>query len=121
MQNQRGAIFIEHLMAIVLLGIVVAGVFNMLSVGQLSRMLARDMSVAANLAQRRVEEMRAADFAAIVSTPREPIDVAGFPGHSWEVEVSEQGGGLKQVTATVYWSSRGRERSVRLVTLVRSP
>lgn len=121
MRSQLGAILIEHLVAIVVLAIVVTGVFTLLSVGSLSQALAQDLSLATNLAQRRLEEVRAAGYENAASLPRQPVDPAAFRGYEWQVEVIDQASGLKQITATVYWNRRGHERSVRLVALLRSP
>lgn len=116
----RGAILIEHVVATSVLAVVVIGVLSLLSVGYLSTVIARDLSLATNLAQRKLEEVRAAGCEAAASIPRQPVDARAPQGYEWEVEVLEQSPGLKEVKATVYWKVRGRQRSLNLVTLMRA-
>lgn len=118
---QRGAILLEYLIATLVLAIVVTGVFGLLSVGYLSAAMAQDFSLATNLAQRRLEEIKAAGCEAAASIPRQPVDASRFRGYEWEVEAIAVAPQLKEVRATVYWKARGRERSVSLVTVVRKP
>ncbi len=117
---QRGATLIEHVVAVVILAIGVASVLNLLVVGYLSSAMARDMSVGTGLAQRLLEEARAAGWDAAVPRPRQPVQ-SSASGYEWQLDVLERAAGLKEVTASVYWRTRGRERSVSLVTLVRRP
>jgi Tfp pilus assembly protein PilV len=116
MQTQRGALLIEHLIALGILAVAVASVSTLLSVGYLAENLAQDQSTATNLAQRKMEELRARGFEAATSLARQPIDPSAFEGYDWQVEVAEVAPQFKEITATVYWNSHGRERSVTLVT-----
>jgi type II secretory pathway pseudopilin PulG len=121
MKGQRGALLIEQIVAFVVLAIAATSVFSLLSVGHLSAAMAQDLSVATNLAQRKLEETRAVGFDAAAPIPRQAVDPTTFPNYEWEVEVLERVPGLKEVHATVYWRARGRERTVSLVTIIRSP
>lgn len=116
---QRGALLLEQLIAIAILAMVVMSVFNLLVVGSLAGALAQDQSLATHLAQRRLEEIKAAGCDAAASLPRQPVDASQFRGYEWQVDVVDLAPQLKQVAATVYWRARGRERSVSLVTFVR--
>ncbi len=120
-QMQRGSVLLEQLVAMVILAIAAASVFSLLSLGYLAAAMAQDVTVATNLAQRKLEETKAADYAVAVSLRRQAADAPAFSGFEWAIDVLEQQPGLKEVLATVYWKARGRERSVRLVTVVTRP
>ncbi len=119
MSDQRGAVLMEHLVAVAILGLVVVATFSLLAVGTLAGALAQDQSQATYLAQRLLEQVKAGGYEAATSLPQQPIDPARFPGYEWQVDVVERQPQLKEVTATVYWMARRRERSVRLVTNLR--
>lgn len=119
MNDQRGAVLMEHLVAVAILGLVAVAAFNLLAVGTLAGVLARDQSQATYLAQRLLEEVKAAGYEAATSLPRQPIDPARFPGYEWQVDVLEREPQLKEVSATVYWTGHRRERSVGFVTNLR--
>lgn len=121
MRNQRGALLLEHLLAVIMLAIAVPGVFTLMLIGHLAATTAREVSIATYLAQRRIEGVRAVPYDALGSTPREPADTALLRQSTWEVEVVEVDATLKEVRATVYWKARTSDRNVSLVTLVRRP
>ncbi|MGQ0549187.1 MAG: hypothetical protein ACT4PY_05930, partial [Armatimonadota bacterium] len=52
---------------------------------------------------------------------RQPLDPERFPRHEWQVDVANVDAALRQVTVTIWWPQRGRERSVSLTTFVRLP
>ncbi|MGH2359822.1 MAG: hypothetical protein ACRDGM_04675 [bacterium] len=108
----------EHLVAVAVLGLVVVAVFNLLAVGALAAMLAQRQSQGTDLAQRLLEEVRAAGYEAALSRHRQFVDSTRYPGYEWQVDVTEREPQLKEVAATVYWTSR-RERSVSFVTYLR--
>ena len=119
MNGERGGLLVEHLVAIVILAMVVAATFNFMAIGLLAQSLARDHTLATNLAQRKMEEIRAAGPEITASQPRQIADVAAGRRFAWEVNVVDRAADMKEVTATVYWNTRGRERQVSLVTYVR--
>ena len=119
MMNQRGAMLMEHLVAVAILGLVVVATFNLLAVGALAGALAQRQAEATNLAQRLVEEVKGAGYEAATSRARQPVDSDRLPGYEWQADVAERGPALKEVRTTVYWTTRGRERSVSLMTYVR--
>ncbi len=119
MEAERGALLLECLVSVMILGVAVTMLLNLLAVGYLAQALARDQSLATSLAQRRLEEMREAGPQAVVSDPRRPVDEAAYRRFEWEVHVANGSANLKEVTAIVYWTARGRERSVQLATYLR--
>jgi Tfp pilus assembly protein PilV len=120
-RSERGALLMECLVAVMVLGVAVTMLFNLIAVGYLARSLARDQQTATALAQQRLESVLDAGPQAIRSEPRSLVDDAIHHRFEWEVDVVERPPKLKEVTAIVYWTSRGRERSVRLATYLRSP
>jgi len=117
--DQRGAILMEHLVAVAILGLVVVATFNLLAVGTLAGVLAQGQSQATYLAQRLLEQVKAGGYESAIFLPRQPVDPVQFPRYEWQVDVVERQPQLKEVTATVYWMMRGRERTVNLVTNLR--
>jgi Tfp pilus assembly protein PilV len=113
-----GATLIEHVIAVAVLAVVVTSVLTLLSVGYLAENLAQDQSLAVNLAQQKLEEIRAGGVEAAAPAERQPVALAASGGYEWQVEVTDVAPRLRQVTAIVYWKTRGRERSVTLVTLL---
>lgn len=94
--------------------VVIAGLFG---TGLVSSLDSENTTIAINLAQKRMEEIRNLDFdTEIVSEAK--ADVDGFAGFRREVVVSEPQADLKQVTVTVYWSYKSGEISESLVTYI---
>ena len=71
-------------------------------------------TVAANLAQEKIEELRKKSFSGISSETR--AAVSGFSPYEREVVVSTVQTGLKQATVNVYWTSKSATLSSSLVT-----
>ncbi len=116
--HDRGSILIDQLMAIALLGIMVAGTLGLFGVAALATRMAREHTLAGELAAEKLEE--------ITGCCEEPAQVsqgsfgaARFPGYEWRVDVNEVAPALQQVTVIVSWSRLGKTRSVSLTTLVR--
>lgn len=109
---------LDQIVAIALLGVLVASIFSVLTAGSLAAQMAREFSLAGGLAAKKLEEITAAcEEPAGVS--RQALDPQRFPRYEWQVDVAEVTPPLCQVTVTVWWPQRGRERSVSLTTLVR--
>ena len=115
--TKRAFTLIEILVALIILtaGVVaIAGLFATSLVGSID---AEDLTIAMNLAQRRMEEIRNLDFdTEIVDAPK--AAVAGFSGFQREVAVEEPETDLKQVTVTVYWTYKGDELNAPLSTYI---
>jgi len=116
--RNRGSVLIEHLLAISLLSLFIVSLFSLLMTGSLAAQAAQETSVAGGLAAQKLEEVGCA-CREPVAMPRSPVDPIRFPKHEWEVAIKEIGPALRQVTVTVWWPFRGRERQVSFTTLVR--
>lgn len=93
---------------------VITGLFANALVGSVD---AENTTIAMNLAQRRIEEIKNLDFdTGIANEPK--ADVSGFSGFQRDVLVTEPQTDLKQVIVTVYWTDKGGEVSVPLITYI---
>ncbi|MGQ0571579.1 MAG: hypothetical protein ACT4P5_18920 [Armatimonadota bacterium] len=114
----RGSVLIEQLLATALLGLLVVSLFSLLTTGSLAARMAQELALAGDLAAHKLEEITGS-WEEAVEVARRPLDPERFPKYEWQVAVAEVDSGLQQVTVTVWWPRRGRERSVNLTTLVR--
>lgn len=117
MLKNYGFTLLEVLIALVLfvLGVVViAGLF---STGLANSVDAEKITIAMDLAQRRMEEIRNLDFdTGIIDEAKASID--GFSGFQRQVTVTEPETDLKEVTVTVYWTFKAEEISTSLETYI---
>jgi hypothetical protein len=116
--RQRGSILIDQLVALALLGLLLVGVFSLLTTGNLAAQLVRQSGLAGGLAAQKLEE--------ILDNPEEPqavprqaVDPVRFPRLEWEASVTDVDGLFRQVSVTVWWPLRTTRRSVTLTSLVR--
>lgn len=116
--QDRGSILIEQLVAITLMGLLVVSIFSLLTTGSLGAQIARESSLAGGLAAQKLEEITGS-WEEPTPVDRGPLDPRRFPRHEWQVDVTDVDRTLRQVTVTVWWPHRGRQRSVSLTTLVR--
>lgn len=116
--HARGSVLIEQLLAISLMSLLLVSVFSLLTVGSFAAQMAQEFSLAGGLAAQKLEEITGGREGP-APVAREPLDSARFPRHQWQADITEVGPALRQVTVTVWWPHRGRERSVSLTTLVR--
>ena len=113
----KGFTLLEVLIAtvVVVVGVVTAvGLFANALVGSLD---AEKTTIAMHLAQKRIEEIRNLDFDTEIVNEAKAA-VSGFFGFEREVVVTEPESDLKQVAVTVYWSYKGDEVDVPLVTYI---
>lgn len=92
--------------------------FGLLATGAMAAQMAHDLGLAGTLAAQKLEETVAA-CAPPAPVSRRPVDAVRFPGREWTAAVRAVAPGLWEVTVTVWWPQRGRERQVSLSTLVR--
>ena len=112
-----GFTLLEILITIVILTVGIVIIVGLFGTGLVSSFDAENTTIAMNLAQRRMEEVRNLNFTTgIVDEAKAEID--GFPGFQREVEVTEPETDLKEVRVTVYWTCKGEEVSVPLVTYI---
>lgn len=121
LNGKSGFTLLEILIALIIITsgvVVIVGLFN---TGLISSLDAEKTTIAMNLAQRRMEEIGNLDFANI--TDEAKAGVSGFAGFQREVEVSDPAGApttddLKEITVTVYWTYKGDEVNVSLMTYI---
>ncbi len=114
----RGSILIEQLVAIALMSIMLVSVFSLLTAGALAAQMAQEFGLAGGLAAQKLEEITGGREEPTGGL-RQPIDPDRYPRHEWQADVTDVDAALRQITVTVWWRQRGRERSVSLTTLVR--
>ena len=117
MQKNRGFTLLEILIALVIFTAGIAAIMTVFSSGLLSSSDVENTTIGMNLAQRRIEEMRNRDYdTGVVSEARSAV--SGFAGFEREVVVTEPETDLKQVTVTTYWTFKGDDVSLSLVTYI---
>jgi len=113
----QGFTLLEVLIALIILTAGVVVIIGLFSSGLVSSVDAERTTVAMNLAQRKMERIRNSDFdTGIVNEAKATVD--GFPVFQREVVVTEPETDLKQVRVNVYWSYKGGEITVPLVTYI---
>lgn len=113
----RGSILLEQLVAMGLMSLMLVGLFSLLTAGALGAQMSSELSLAGGLAAQKLEEI-AGSREEPTNVPRQPLDSERFPRYEWQADVTDVDVALRQVTVTVWWQQRGRERSVSLTTFV---
>ena len=121
LKTEKGFTLLEVLVAIVLLVVGVAVLVGLFSNALIGSSDAENTTIAMNLIQGRMEEIRNLGFSNII--PESKADVSGFPEFQREVAIYDPEGDptvndLKQVTVTVYWTFKGNEVNISAVTYV---
>ena len=121
LKTEKGFTLLEVLVAIVLLVVGVAVLVGLFSNALIGSSDAENTTIAMNLIQGRMEEIRNLGFSNII--PESKADVSGFPEFQREVAIYDPEGDptvndLKQVTVTVYWTFKGNEVKISAVTYV---
>ena len=121
LKAEKGFTLLEVLVAIVLLVVGVAVLVGLFSNALIGSSDAENTTIAMNLIQGRMEEIRNLGFSNII--PESKADVSGFPEFQREVAIYDPEGDptvndLKQVTVTVYWTFKGNEVNISAVTYV---
>ena len=116
--NLKGFSLIELMVAIAILGIAALGIFQAYTVGFQSMTDAKDRTVATNIAQKKLEEVK---NSVQVAYPYYSIGEEELNGKTFTIIVTTNSkeDNLEQVYVTVSWKNRnGVEKDVRLETLV---
>jgi len=114
--HKGGFSLLEVMLAILLFGAGFAFLLQIVSTGLFVGGQNEDTVIAANLAQEKIEELRNATYAAVVSEVK--AIVAGFPAFNRKVDVTTPQTGLKQISVTVYWFAKAAEVNTNMVTYV---
>lgn len=113
-----GMSLIEVTIALVVMGIVGISLLNLFVNGSTSAAIARRDVIAVNLAQEKLEEIKALPYNAVDSTKpenrREPFPTVS--GYTYRVDVDLNRDDTKTVTVAVYYQVGGEEREVTLTT-----
>lgn len=119
LRSEAGFTLAEVVAAILILAVVMLGVSGMLYVGWLNTQRGGSSTVALNLAQEKLEEVK--------ENPGSAVNVVGgtFPsvsGYTYNLSVEDQDDdGLATVTVAVYYQVRSINQEVSLTTMVRKP
>lgn len=116
MLKQNGFTLLEILISLIILTLSFVMVVGLFGTGLISGQDAENTAIAMNLAQRRMEEIRNLAFASITDESR--ATVSGFSAFEREVAVTQPETGLKQVTVTVYWTSKSSDVGTSLVSYI---
>jgi type II secretory pathway pseudopilin PulG len=121
-RSQRGATFIEVLVAVGIFSIVTIGVSPALLSAQKFADMGKNQSIATALAQDKIEEIRRMAAGSLASGSDGPLNASGGTtggifGRSWGVTANSPMSGSSRVVVNVAWNQNGRPHSVRLVTL----
>ena len=114
--KKQGFTLLEVLIATVLFTVGVTVIIGLFGTGFIGGFDAENTSIAMNLAQQKMEEVRNLSFDDIIDETEDPV--TDFPGFKREVDETESPAGLKQVTVTVYWTHKGEEISVPISTYI---
>ena len=117
-RSRRGGFtFIELLATVVLIGIIMPVAMHCIALCASLGGQARRQIEAASLARTRLTELSVSDD---WKTSQKAGDFGDdWPGYRWTAEVSSwTDSTMSQLDLTVFWQSRGKERSVTLSTLV---
>lgn len=101
---------VELLLAVAILGMVVAPLLGMFSTSAVNNAQASKYTIAFNLAREKMESIKNINYDSVETLEQEPVD--GYPqfSHSVDVAVHEAADNdqveLKNVTVTVYWEER---------------
>ena len=117
--RQVGFTLMELMISILLIVGAVAAATFMMGRGMFAATGTETFQQAVALAQERMENLRGATFASIVSKLRAPV--SGWTGFDRKVDVSQPAGtnsDFKQVAVTVYWSTVDGELSTSLTSTV---
>jgi len=111
-----GFTLVEILITFVVVAIGISALLPMFSIGMFADAYVEDLTIALNLSQEKMEEIRdASSYASIDSFASARTNVSGdFAGFERAVTVSSD---PKEVNVTVYWAVKGDEQSISLATL----
>lgn len=105
----------ELLLATVLLSVGLVALVNAFSIGLSESSQAKHFSLAKNLAEEKLEELRNLSYVGIIDEAKAPI--TGFSNYQRQVRVTQAQAGLKQIEIDVFWQDKGGEASISVYSL----
>lgn len=116
MRQHKGFTLLEIMIAIVILGIAIIPMAGMFTTAQLGFVMGSESTVAIGEAQSIIEGYRLQHLQGQLLTSVARTEIIDQPGYEYTVGVSPEINNLTEVTVTVYYSIKGKERSLSLVT-----
>ncbi len=119
--KRRGVTVIETLMAVTVFTLAIMSLFGVFSVVFRYTQLSREMSVASNIAQQQVEQLRLGGYDSVpLNSNPSPVPTTLLPNGQIKTYVAYYEGNdrIKQVTIAVYWDNRPESRAIEVVTLI---
>lgn len=114
--KEEGFTLLEIILALAVFSASIIAVMRVFSIGIALSGEVEDMSLALNLAQKKMEEIKNTPFANIISSGPVPADSTA-PFSRFNVRVDTTGVNPKQINATVSWNVKGGTTGITLTTL----
>lgn len=114
--RRRGFSVFELILAAALLTIGLVSLINAFSIGLSQGSGAKDLMIAKNLAESKLEEIRNSSYANVVSESK--AVVPGLPAYQRQVRIEVLQTGLKQIQVDVFWQAKNGEASISLCSFV---
>lgn len=124
LKSQRGVGLVEIIIALVIFAIGISAAIRMLPVSNTATSRARNVTIATNLAQEKIEELMGSQFnstdlsAGDHNDPRNPLE-RHFT-RSWNVIDNNPMTDMKRVTVTVSYNTASKDSTVVLTTYMTS-
>lgn len=116
MRNKEGFTLLEIILALALFSAGIIAIMRVFSSGLVSSRDVEDMSLALNIAQKKMEEIKNIPFAGIISSGPAPADSTA-PFSKFNATVNVTGINPKQIEVTINWNVQGGTTGVMLTTL----
>ncbi len=114
--KRRGFSVFELILAAALLTIGLVSLINAFSIGLSQGSGAKDLMLAKNLAENKLEEIRNVSYSNVVSESKAAIP--GFLGFQRQVQIEVAQPGLKQIRIDIFWQAKNKEASISLYSFV---
>lgn len=114
--KRRGFSVFELILAAALLTIGLVSLINVFSMGLAQSLGAKDLMLAKNLAESKLEEIRNISYASVISESKAVIP--GFAPYQRQVQIVVLQSGLKQIQIDVFWQTKNNEASISLYSFV---
>ncbi|HEY7460686.1 MAG TPA: prepilin-type N-terminal cleavage/methylation domain-containing protein [Gemmatimonadota bacterium] len=116
--RRRGFTLIEMMVAILLLGVGMMALAALTTTVTRANVQSSSRTVASSLAQERIERFRTEPYALIVAgNDARVVDGVTYT-RTWTVATNDPAPGLKTVSVTVSWTTRGKLHSSVLATIL---
>ncbi|MFH1776493.1 MAG: prepilin-type N-terminal cleavage/methylation domain-containing protein [Candidatus Omnitrophota bacterium] len=119
-KSETAFTLVEILIALSILAVGILGLVNLFPVGLDATKQTVDISTAAIVAQRRIEEIKADGYNQSITYDGTNGNYTEYPNYTWGVTVVPHGmtNNLRIVTVNVTWTFRGQPRTETFVTYI---